>query len=271
LGVDDFEARGRRFSVVRLASANRNAWARLRGDVLTITIPARWPEKEKLRVGDDLLNKARKAIERGKWTGEEAGKVGFCDGQTLHAMGRDFRVLFITGKRFSGKVSGGQVVVVIDPSHPKRHEKASSIAKDKIVRTLMPELRARVEKINGDHFQAAIKRVSVRDNISRWGSCSRDGSISLNLRLLFMPQGILDYVIVHELAHTRYRSNGKRFWALVESVMPDHAASRKWLKENGWSYPRDETVPKEGVAAEISKAKEEGQLRIADFVYEEPY
>jgi predicted metal-dependent hydrolase len=50
-----------------------------------------------------------------------------------------------------------------------------------------------------------------------------------------MPEDILDYVIVHELAHTKYRSHGPRFWALVEKVMPDHREKRRWLGKNGWS------------------------------------
>ena len=89
-----------------------------------------------------------------------------------------------------------------------------------------------------------------------------------------MPEGILDYVVVHEIAHTRYRSHGMRFWGLVESVMPDHLARRAWLRKNGWDYPRSEPASEESLAAEMEEARKEGQLRIADFMesgYEEQY
>lgn len=267
--MDAFEVNGRTFKVVRAASRNRNAWARLRDDILTITIPSRWPESEKKRLGDELLAKSIKAIEKGKWTGETTKKVELRDGQRISALGRCIGIAFKSGNRFCGKIKGDTIEVVMDEKHPKKHEKASAIAKERIIGMLMPELNERVGRINNAHFQSPVKRVTVRDNLSRWGSCSRDGSISLNLRLLFMPEGILDYVIVHELAHTKYRSHGPRFWSLVEKVMPDHADRRKWLKENGWSYPKNEDDG--GVGKEMLAAKRDGQLHIADFIYEEPY
>ncbi len=267
--VDAFEVNGRTFKVVREASGNRNAWARLRDDVLTISIPSRWPESEKKRLGNELLSKSIKAIEKGKWTGETTKKVELRDGQRVQALGRWISISFISGKRFCGKTRGDLIEIIMDDTHPRKNEKASAIAKERIIKMLMPEVRERVGRINAMHFQSSIKRIVVRDNLSRWGSCSRDGSISLNLRLLFMPEGILDYVIVHELAHTKYRSHGPRFWALVEKVMPDHVERRKWLKENGWSYPKNDEI--DGVGKEMLAAKRDGQLRIDDFVYEEPY
>ena len=266
----EIEINGKRFTLIREASRNRNAWARLREDILTITIPSRWPEPEKRRIGDELLAKAMKAIEKGRWTGVSAKKVGFSHGQKLELMGRALEIEFVSAGRFRAKMTdgGSRLVVMMDESHPKKHEKASAIAKGCIIGMLMPELKERIGRINDTHFKARVRRITIRDNLSRWGSCSRDGSISLNLRLLFMPQTILDYVIVHELAHTRYRSHGPRFWALVGSVMPDHKERRKWLRDNGWDYPKDDMSL---VGKEIIDAKKEGQLKIADFIYEEPY
>jgi predicted metal-dependent hydrolase len=268
-----FDINGKEVSVVFSPSRNRNAWARLRGDILTVTVPSRWPESEKRRVGSELLRKAIIAIEKGKWTGEQAGKIRFANGQKLAALGRRFEIEFISARSFRGKFteSGGRLVIAIDSSHPKKTEKANALAREKIIESFNPELEARVRRINEEHFRASLGRISVRDNLSRWGSCSRDGSISLNLRLLFMPDEILDYVIVHELAHTRYRSHGPRFWALVESVLPDHRERRKWLRENGWDYPKDDGTREGELGQELSLAKKEGQLTIADFSHEEPY
>ena len=99
----------------------------------------------------------------------------------------------------------------------------------------MPAVRARINHYNSLHFKADISRITLRDNTTTWGSCSRDGYINLNMRLLFMPEEILDYVIVHELAHTKYLSHGKRFWGLVEKTLPDYNKRRRWLRDNGWS------------------------------------
>ncbi|MEA4909157.1 MAG: SprT family zinc-dependent metalloprotease [Anaerolineaceae bacterium] len=68
---------------------------------------------------------------------------------------------------------------------------------------------------------------------TRWGSCSARGQINLNWRLVMAPPEVLDYVIVHELAHLKVRNHSKTFWALVESWLPGYAVQRRWLKDNG--------------------------------------
>ena len=67
------------------------------------------------------------------------------------------------------------------------------------------------------------KRVSIRAQRTRWGSCSSQGTICLNWRLLLLPSDLCDYILVHELCHLRYLDHSARFWTLVESVFPDYA------------------------------------------------
>ncbi len=79
-------------------------------------------------------------------------------------------------------------------------------------------------------------RVSIRDQKTRWGSCSGKGNLNFNWRLLMMPEDIMDYVIVHELAHRREMNHSPRFWQIVENYIPDYQKRRQWLKENGGRY-----------------------------------
>jgi len=239
--VDNVEINGRTFGVVRVLSDNRNAVARLRDGSIMIKLPRRWPDSEKDRVAADLLKRAVRAIEKGRWSTERAGKIWFSHGQRITAMGKEFDVLFVPAGRFGTRVREGRLEVLVKESHPRKEEKASELAKRTLAKALMPELLARVKSINDAHFGASLRKIVLRDNITRWGSCSPDGSISLNLRLLLLPEDILDYVIVHELAHTKYKSHGPRFWQLVERVMPDHKERRKWLRKNGWSFRWSET------------------------------
>ena len=67
---------------------------------------------------------------------------------------------------------------------------------------------------------------------TRWGSCSSNGTISINWNLIFAPTRITDYVIIHELCHTRHHNHSKRFWDEVEKYVPDYKTRLKWLKEN---------------------------------------
>ncbi len=78
-----------------------------------------------------------------------------------------------------------------------------------------------------------VARVTVRSQRSRWGSCSRDGNIALNWRLLQMPAEVSDYVLLHELMHLRQPNHSARFWAEVEAVCPEYASAREWLRSEG--------------------------------------
>lgn len=81
-------------------------------------------------------------------------------------------------------------------------------------------------------LQMGIRHGNVKINSARtrWGSCNRKGDINLTYRLLFAPEELIDYVIVHELAHIREMNHSSRFWAVVEQMMPDYRERRKKLK-----------------------------------------
>jgi predicted metal-dependent hydrolase len=78
-----------------------------------------------------------------------------------------------------------------------------------------------------------VSRVSVRNQRTRWGSCGRDGHISLNWRLVLMPPAVRDYVLIHELMHRRRLDHSPAFWKLVAAACPGYRESRRWLRLNG--------------------------------------
>lgn len=78
-----------------------------------------------------------------------------------------------------------------------------------------------------------LSRVSVRDQRSRWGSCTASGAVSLNWRLILAPESVRDYIIHHELMHLREMNHSPRFWACVEGVFPGWRAAEAWIKRNG--------------------------------------
>ena len=99
------------------------------------------------------------------------------------------------------------------------------------------EARARIELIAQSEAMALgvrYKRLSIRDQVSRWGSCSSAGALSFNWRLVLAPHDVLDYVVVHEVCHLLEHHHGPAFWALVEKRRPEYAGSRKWLDDHGW-------------------------------------
>lgn len=79
-------------------------------------------------------------------------------------------------------------------------------------------------------FDLTVRRISIRNQRWRWGSCSPSGHISLNWRLVTMPDSVRDYVLIHELMHLKQMNHSPKFWRLVAAACPDYQAARQWLR-----------------------------------------
>jgi predicted metal-dependent hydrolase len=99
-------------------------------------------------------------------------------------------------------------------------------------RRAIRELPVQLHGLAGCHG-LVVSRVSIRNQRSRWGSCSPSGHISLNWRLILMPDTVREYVLIHELMHLRRPDHSPHFWRLVAQACPDYERSRRWLRENG--------------------------------------
>ncbi|MFP4370503.1 MAG: M48 family metallopeptidase [Candidatus Kapaibacterium sp.] len=83
-------------------------------------------------------------------------------------------------------------------------------------------------------FKPAKVKISSAD--TRWGSCSTRGNINYSWKLILLPVPLIDYVIIHELAHLIEHNHSRDFWAIVEKIYPDYKKARKWIKEKGGMY-----------------------------------
>ena len=81
-------------------------------------------------------------------------------------------------------------------------------------------------------------RITIRNQRTRWGSCSSKGNLNFNCLLVLFPDEVIDYVVVHELCHRKHMDHSKAFYAEVERVFPEYKKCQKWLKENGGVYLR---------------------------------
>lgn len=82
-------------------------------------------------------------------------------------------------------------------------------------------------------MNAEYRKINIRPMKSRWGSCSSERNLCFNSLLDFVPDSVLDYVIVHELCHITEMNHSRAFWTLVKKYMPDYIENRNWLKANG--------------------------------------
>ena len=121
---------------------------------------------------------------------------------------------------------GGRAVPVSDITNvrPEIERDLREVARGR----LLPRLRELAEQ-----HGLTFTRATIRNQRSRWGSCSRSGSIALNFRLVQMPPAVAEYVLIHELMHLKQQNHGPRFWALVEQACPEFREAERWLRRFG--------------------------------------
>ena len=121
---------------------------------------------------------------------------------------------------------GGESARVTDPAADLR-----PAIEGRLRQLAARELPPRVLELAARHG-LTVRRVTVRSQKSRWGSCSRRGTISLNWRLIQTPAFVSDYICLHELMHLQQMNHSLRFWREVERVCPDYRMAKRWLKEH---------------------------------------
>lgn len=110
---------------------------------------------------------------------------------------------------------------------PLSMEEVHTLA-DRALREIPPRVQRFAHRMG-----VAYGRITIRNQQSRWGSCSSVGNLNFNCLLMLAPEEVLDYVIVHELAHRKQMNHSAAFWAEVEAVLPDYRERENWLKTQG--------------------------------------
>lgn len=151
----------------------------------------------------------------------------FVDGAEVPLFGEPHRVRHRPDRRGAVWCEGGEIHVAGQPEHLPRRLKD----------WLTAELRARLVPLV--HAKAAragrpVRRITVRDTRSRWGSCGPDAAMSFSWRLVLAPPEVLDYLVAHEVAHLVHLNHGPRFWALARMLCDGPIEGpQAWLKTNG--------------------------------------
>ncbi len=136
-------------------------------------------------------------------------------------------------KSHSGKLKNGIIHLRINKADPQHKDAIKTILSRIIAADHQSHIERKVKELNHIYFRVPIGKVNLKYTTSRWGSCSSKGNINLSTRLLFAPEDVIDYVIIHELAHRKEMNHSSRFWKLVEDAMPNYKEKEKWLKEHG--------------------------------------
>ncbi|MCX6360369.1 MAG: M48 family metallopeptidase [Armatimonadetes bacterium] len=233
---DLLQVAGHEYLVRIAASTGRKATARVRGAQIFVRVPSAAEPNLRRTMLSELEAKLQTMLSDGPPAQKGMQPLQFTDGQVVEVLGVKYAVAVAQGV---GTESRGtwyrdwiRVELAAGLTAAERTEHTGALVRRLITARALPIVTKRVRELNDLHFGATIRRVILRDQYSRWGSCSAAGTISLNFRLLFAPPSVLDAIIVHELAHTRHMNHSPQFWAVVRQAMPDYDAAERWLVAN---------------------------------------
>lgn len=164
-------------------------------------------------------------------------KQGFhwSDGGTVFLYGKSMslHVRIDSGKKGYSIAESREEITVTGPFHEEREQERESEVKKAMKLWYRKKARVYVEEKTAwwaSRMKVTYERISIRDQATRWGSCSTRGNLNFNWRLVLLPADLADYVVVHELAHRLHMNHSRQFWNVVGSVMPDYMERKKALK-----------------------------------------
>jgi len=177
------------------------------------------------------LSDARAAMmDNAEWLLDRLSKlpprIAFADGAVIPYNGRDHRIRHIPGRRGVVQCMDGEIWVFGQPEHLPR----------RVTDWLKAEARAKISPLCLQKAAVAerrVRRVVVRSQRARWGSCGSNGHLSFNWRLILAPEAVLDYVVAHEVAHLVEMNHSPAFWRVVRKLTPHSKYGRDWLNRNG--------------------------------------
>ncbi|HUD87394.1 MAG TPA: SprT family zinc-dependent metalloprotease, partial [Xanthobacteraceae bacterium] len=187
------------------------------------------------------LKEAREfAQQHGSWIAARLGRlpeaVPFADGVVVPLRGVPHRIAHRRGVRgtvWTETDTSGEPVLCVAGNAPHIDRRVGDFLRCEARRDLeTASLRFAAE------LGVAVRRVTVRDQASRWGSCSTTGMLSFSWRLILAPPHVLDYLAAHEVAHLIEMNHSARFWRLVQRLCPDHERAKVWLDVHGTDLHR---------------------------------
>ena len=215
-----------------------NVRASVTQKALIIRVPAAMPSTERERRVREMHRWALKTYEQKPEAFAQFTKQELTSQYRLTVRGTTYRIALrpARGKSHTIKPTGpGQLSIGVNAADPRleRGEIIPRLLSKFFSGWYLPQVTARVEALNVEHFQRSYRQVKMKDTVTRWGSCSSQGNLNLSSRLLLAPDEILDAVIIHELAHLVEANHSPRFWAEVERALPNYREYDAWLQEHG--------------------------------------
>lgn len=154
------------------------------------------------------------------------------NGESYMYLGRNYSLQLVDDnslKEIEVKLFRGKFLVITNT----REEEKIKLALEKWYRDkTLKKIKQRINYYQ-DYFKDKAKDIKVKEQKKRWASCTRNNELLFNWRCVMAPANILDYIVVHEMAHMEYKNHSKEFWIKVMEVLPDYNLRKEWLRNNG--------------------------------------
>ncbi|MCL1077276.1 M48 family peptidase [Parashewanella spongiae] len=155
----------------------------------------------------------------------------FVSGESFSYLGRNYRLKVHQGNYQPAKLNQGRFVITLQggSENPELIQDSLQSWYKKSANIKLKQKVKRYAKI----IEVEYASVGIKTYRNRWGSCSAEGDITINWKIVMAPNRIVDYVVVHELCHLIHHDHSPKFWSEVERIMPDYAECKDWLKQHG--------------------------------------
>ena len=179
---------------------------------------------------ESILDRKRGWIEKHRGQMLEKARLrpqNFESGETLRVLGKPFRLRVEEGGTPGVAISVGEVVLTMRPGSSREQREAAII---EFYRAILTPIAEEYLALWQDRTGLRCREWHTKKMKTRWGSCSSKGNLNFNYQLYYMPEELMDYVVIHELAHRRYMNHSEQFWAEVEKYCPDYRSRRNSLR-----------------------------------------
>lgn len=218
----------REFGTITIRRSRLTRHIRLRIDQrgrLSVSLPLRVP----MFFAKQLLDSSREDIRRNLQNLASNRSVL----QHGDLIGKTHKLAIVAGHEPKARIVGTTLEVSLPPESNVASPETQDFIRSQALKALRTQAKAyltRQLQMLATTYGFSYERIRFTNAGTRWGSCSSSGTISLNIWLMQLPFELIDYVLVHELCHTRQMNHSPRFWALVEAILPDFKVRRRALK-----------------------------------------
>jgi len=219
------------FLVITSLHPQRSSTARIKGQKLALRLSSYLSQRDLQKTAENLLATMEQKL--GKLSADSyLSHFSFKDASVLKTALKPFHLEVTYSKRSRVRIviDNESIALFLPKDPPPDDQVLMKMLRKKLAVYFKTALEYLVSELNRVHFRSKIKEVKIKELLSRWGSCSNSKVICLSSRLLFVEYSLLEYVIIHELAHLTHMNHSAAFWRLVAKACPEYKTRQQKLK-----------------------------------------